>query len=1614
MRFPKLLSALFFALALPAFAQVESNLATVTDLSDNYRQTATKNEAICIFDFTPTARAVYEPYEYLTTGGRNAFLGEVPNGQFSSSNYTSAVVSTLWSPYQATVRGKALGVVFGLRIAATGSNKGNPEVRLYWWPQQQIATATGAITDPNNGGGQIVGTPLRTKSDGTVEAIDKTMIDATNPLASTIAQTSFVRVTIYLSSGGKSPRTVDLPCPWKIWDSPTYIPSTAANYQRNQFSTTNSSGVTVSGRYDPWSEGFGSATTTSWAAPALPGVSSTIPTDATLQASHWVNGGVPALLPVDVVVGNFVYTPDYLAFIFGGKAQRYLDSSTAQISWTGLSTFVVPDSLTSTGAGWGSGLSNLTRYQGVKTAIITTYLSNTSGVNVYYRFLDPTNTFPATHEETKTPTDTSFGGPDNTTGTPITSLTNRTIRLMTTTNLVGETDILQARGPRNYDFIVPGAFTTFDSSSPDPNLSQPLNYVLADTYRQIANNEYGADRSSPCGKAFVLLFPGEGMNDSYSSPMASDAAHVTAPGNSSGNGNGGGSFSATNNSTSLFPTSASFFAPTISSIAAHATGGATGEWGQPWTFASGGTTVHIQTFTIAVGVPGAYHFKDSNSGKTSPHENLFFIPQWGDPARGTSTNPYSQSNGQPSNQDLPIQVLEQITNPTASVSSRAKVFYWVGSDPQSLAKAANSAFGFIVGASAALSAPATPATGVLSANSAYFGIFKTTLDPKASLQKSPLWSGNLFGMGVRISTEYIDPLNTAKGTHEVLSFYGYDGSGANGQNPNDVNGVPHFDQDHLWDSYDIFGKYNPTTLAPNSPSVHTTGLLYGSGAMLWYQRTLYTMVGGQRVAWPNYSPSSGSWTDTDNVFGQLTTRVQGINPATGAKTGTPITLAQAQAFAAWVRGAYNSGNLPDANNGVYNRQNIMGDIVNSAPLAVELTPSGADALLPSSVPANPFTGNQGTTGNKYFDPHARLIIVGTNTGQLECFFEWSASYYSGTVDAAGNKINFLDAKAQELWSFIPPDFWQVMYKLYVIQNDTTGTFSHLYMVDGDPGLYHVDKPPTNSSQGTLPDTRVSLGEDASVIFGNRKGSRSYYGLQISDAGKTIKPDKPVISWVLNPQDPAGTGVNGTGGTTASITLPGSQTAPTASQASLIETMGMGTSAPVIATVNSGNAASSLSTPPTVQDVVFLGGGYSNPEMDARYKNDSSSLYGQGMGRLVIGLDPLKGGIVKTWDLRNTTGAVAEGVTPVRMFPGDLSQRIYFADTLGSVWSINNIQSTVGSVNATNGYRIDSAFIGDWNAVRPIYKASANKDSNGNPENMRFTTRPDVFNLQGGFPTANSSDPDPNPVTVMVAIGSGDRNNPTDRDETYTIGSTTYTQHPPQLNRLMVFADRQDSQALGYDANTVSDSRKGIPDNNLTQIANNGTAPTSYSDPLLNPSNASYVLANDHKHNGYYMTLGQGTLSGNGWNGGITYDKILVSPLIKQGLLFFSIYDIANSGGFNCSANSFTRTFRECDILRPISLDLQTTDLSIVSDIQGNVSQNSNTCSGLAFYFNSISSQLVDAGTRVLQGGALTAGQSTGGTISTGTQASQNTPSIQSVKDTDVKKGIRVRAWRVVR
>ncbi|GLH67766.1 hypothetical protein [Geothrix edaphica] len=1536
-----------------AQAQIEPQLMTKTDLLDVYQADAGHPQLVTVLDFTTGSRAVFEPGKYLTQPTRTGWLGGVQS--FGDPIGLGAAGIT---------DGKDYGFIFVMK-------SGTHEVYLQRWPNSKQIYGTTA-------GVPYVGVPYDFRS-----SFVGTPVTDTDP-AVAIPKITHVRFTI-------NGRSVDLPCPSRLFDSPyTFTSKDAYTLGTSTNVSKHANGTVI---YDKWSDSH----------PTL--------TDDDPALALALNGTV---LTGYTAIGNFFYTYDYLSWIFGATQVRNADGTgvvnaptsgvyasprgyavpdtTENVSYpTGLAlTYdtngkVVSGTVqTSVGSaeGWKNGLPVMTRYQSEKVAGINVFLNIGSDSNVdwIYRFLDPYVDNALGSEE---------GGSSNSAGIPAnpnqsaiwndaTRGNRKFVRKLLSADLASNDTALQKMGPSGWFSIgttvkVRGVdVTTYDAmdlfnfggrSNPDPRTPQPWAYALANTYYRATvekNSSIFTAGSNACpGKAYVLIFPTLGVTDSYgtaSVPLtttnvnqAAAAAYITY----TEHGNKylmGGSYLAMPTASSLLPGTEFFHPQALASVAAYQDGSAnSGPWGAAWEVnpatTRGPSNPGTQTMVISLGIPGSYKLKAGNNAR-NPEEAYFRIAQASDPSRtDLGYGKWQSANGRPDD---------------ASVLDGGKVYYYYSTDPAALEKNWDDVLQKIVAGSASLSAPATPSTGARTTTQAYFGIFKTS--------RTPVWSGNLYSVGIK---RVIDP-TTKK---EVFSFYGNTGESTIGCVPLfdtdgnpilDASGKPvtqcglnNFDDHHLWSAFDIFGNYLATEL-PAGTTVHTENVL--GSPKLWSNRTIFTLLPGSTPTKVSFESNYTS-PDSDPLISALRTTFAGLFPAGTSDTDKNTAI---NGFIDFYRGK----NITDPSK---NRIGIFGDIINSAPLAVELSSDN----LPSGV-AWPSTAIINSSPVSTKDPHVRLLLVGTNGGMLHCFVE--QAYALPTADPTFDQVT---AKANELWAFVPPDMLSTMFSIY-LNRGVKDAFKHRYLVDGDPSLFHEDKAPTGQILG---DTRVSANEDAIVVFGMRKGARSYYALGLtSSSDSAVQPDAPKILWILDPQK--------------------------ASSSDQVKKMGMSTAVPTFAYVSTDGTVA------TRKAAVFLSGGYANAQVNSGYLASGTITNGEGMGRSIIALQVKDGSVLKSWDWSSSAsvGAIPAGVTPVAIFQNsDLIQRIYFADMNGNVMALNgdptqtNIVAGTGVTNATApGFRVDSSDITKWlsgtNSPRFIYKNSA----------FRFTTRPDAFRLSGNYPVpivdpTGGTNPTIKPITVMVSIGSGDWNNPADMSETYT-GNTTV--QPPSTNRMFVFADRQDSANLdggNRDTNGILDSNlQEITDNtkNLPSppgVNNSTNWVTTYSSSKVTPGSSDYIFK---LKSGYYYSLLDGTLPKA--VGGKTHDKLLVSPLTKEGTIFFSLFNINGNSGFGCASNAFTRTFRECDILRPLAIATEVNAPSTVSDISS-VDKGQDSCTGLAFFFNSLSSQLADAGDRVVQGGAVSSK-----TGSFDQQTGANTPDIKFVKDSDINRGFKLRTWRVIR
>lgn len=571
----------------------------------------------------------------------------------------------------------------------------------------------------------------------------------------------------------------------------------------------------------------------------------------------------------------------------------------------------------------------------------------------------------------------------------------------------------------------------------------------------------------------------------------------------------------------------------------------------------------------------------------------------------------------------------------------------------------------------------------------------------------------------------------------------------------------------------------------------------------WKDRKLYTLVPGASTLQrftdlpENASkPDEGLWKYV----------------ATGEEDGKPLySTEERKAIIQYAAGGDIGGAKDAENRPQKNRKNpkVMGDIINSAPAWLEYKWSDIKPLLASYSPRLAAFGAD--PNSKDGATRFRIVFVGTNQGWLHAFGEVTRSTTIDVVEGSTvRKQSIVQGEVDELWSFMPTDFLANLN--YIIKGSNT----HRFMVDGSPSVYFLDLPPTTGGPGNdvfdFPTAGSTRKERAAVIFGLRKGGRSYYAIDLEN------PFTPRLAWSLRPDEagaiPAERNLTGN-------SLDGVQ--------SIVSKMGFSTTQPAVGRVLTGSV---------IRDAVFLGGGLSVPELESQFGN-------QRLGRSVLALEAHTGKILSAVDLdvasikgTQDIGPVSAGVVPFEfVLNSGLAQRAYFLDAKGSLWSWGSRMTT--QLASYKDFRVDSSDITKWTTtgkagdlpgIRRVYR-----DSSG--LGAQYSTLPAPFRI-GAFPGA----PKPGSGTVVppvvgVAMVSGDRNNPLDTYPGDTI---------PARHRLTVVFDRQDSRAWGFDSATEADA--GIADSDLqnfsgSKITEDSATPCTHSFwKYLTPSCESFYLA----------------------------------------------------------------------------------------------------------------------------------------------------------------------------
>ena len=334
--FQRLILAAALVLAgLPALAQVDTRLATSTDLLDVYKTSAGKPELLSIFDFSTSMHAMYWSSLYYGAISGHGHLTSAPNGKGWRSSLPdgdagqSGIVPIL----------DASGKVY---MTYGGGPNGTPDFSSLNYMD-------------NSGTGRLV------RPDGTLVPITGTYTQT--QLTALVQQASHIRMTAILPASGSTAavsRTIDLPIPWAILDP----------------SATGSTPVVLT---VPDTIGGG---------PAI------CPDEAYLSnnPNNIVNSGKYGAIVGETNVnyykiGLLRYNEDYLWWIFFGKDMK----NAAGTGVTATSDYAIPAVTTPTAAvPWTNGLPGMTRFQALKYCAVSTWLRNQAKVWWGFRYLDGT------------------------------------------------------------------------------------------------------------------------------------------------------------------------------------------------------------------------------------------------------------------------------------------------------------------------------------------------------------------------------------------------------------------------------------------------------------------------------------------------------------------------------------------------------------------------------------------------------------------------------------------------------------------------------------------------------------------------------------------------------------------------------------------------------------------------------------------------------------------------------------------------------------------------------------------------------------------------------------------------------------------------------------------------------------------------------------------------------------------------------------------------------------------------------------------------------------------------------------------------------------------------
>lgn len=820
----------------------------------------------------------------------------------------------------------------------------------------------------------------------------------------------------------------------------------------------------------------------------------------------------------------------------------------------------------------------------------------------------------------------------------------------------------------------------------------------------------------------------------------------------------------------------------------------------------------------------------------------------------------------------------------------AQVNFFDATDPAYLASSLNAIMRRVIAANTGITAPSAPLVGLNLGNRAYLGRFEAKNDGQGSI-----WKGDLLMTGIGLQSDGTIGLKARDGSFQ-----------------SDIN-------------------------ATNAVASAAT-MLFTKG---WKARKVYTVIPGTTI------PADGlPLTATAQAFSDTNTSL---------RTATVMGTADATSAVALIRFILGANGTDQAKvsiptTGTVNtRTDIMGDVVNSSPAAIEYDP----ALIPAY---SNLATLWGSTYRALKDARFQLIFAGDNQGHFHCFGEVSG------FDGSGKLLADLD----ELWSFVPSEFLNnpsgpSVPKLG--QLITGEAANHLYAVDGTPVVYFNDAPVSGSTLGNFKVNKKDTGavpalpfdDTVRVIFGLRKGGRSYYALDVLD------PAAPKLAWMIDPNN---------------------------SSDSAIRTMGLATSSIGLAEVE-------LGSPSTIKDVVILGGGYSNNELDALTVGNNPGP--KKLGRSLLAVNVLDGTPIKMYDFVNNgalaasfpnMGAIAAGGFPFQFLLGSgRAQRVYFGDQTGGVYALGSMDKlTTGAP----GWRVDHSNIDQWTSdgtpntsltpgnpgVRWIYSGQTTLSAGQVTASSPVSSIPVAFRVPRSIPqflrpSTSTNAPNMMPPVVGVTFGAGDRNDPMDKDPINPVSS--------RANRQVMVFDRQDSGDLP----TVS----GLPGNvDVSPVTDAQLADLT---SVATPGDTSYLGNNAYL--GYYLRFRAPIVDPYDASHRL-YEKAYLTPLVINGALIFSTFRPVSTGSSTtCQGAGTTYTYRMGNALSPAFAN---GDVSATASGGGD---------GYVFTWANLAGDLTSVGSRLV----LQSGQDT-------TSATTNSVKIQSLAAGGGTVAFAPRSWRIVR